>query len=463
MVRTRSQRWKNRALRLATSAFLLLATLSFASAQEPPLDVPRAGPLTKPTDALSAGDWVLYPAIHLFSLYSNNLYFSPTSPLNVWGFGVGPSMTAEWTNGIHSTTIYGNAERQVFPIDNDINTFDRQAGLIQKYSPLPDLIFKAQADYTHKTVSPGLQNAIPTPTFAPQTTILPNGNIVLPNGTIVSPSGQIVGQVTPGLSVGQVSIVNPYDLYTATVSVDKYLNRGIISLSSSFARQNYTNPTPTSPDSESKTFSGNGAFWLGPVLYIYANGTLANFSSVVTDTTSFLTTGGGGIRLNPMFGASGYYGRQGSQAEGSEPSGGQVYGGRFTYKPLPDWTFTAAVDVTVNIAAATAPSILALTVPAPSPLQIPLSTSVRISATTFSVEHPIALDWTVVGRFGYTLYNYIGSPRIDNVWLADALVTHEVFKNLSLAWEYQFTSIDSNAPNTSTWRHYVNMGATYKF
>src|SRR5437660_12827522 len=121
MVRTRSDRWKNRALRLAASALLLLASFTFTFAQEPPLDVPRTGPLTKPTDALSAGDWVLYPAIHVFSLYSNNLFFSPTSPLNVWGVGVGPSPTAECTNGIHTTTLYANAERQVFRTDNDIN------------------------------------------------------------------------------------------------------------------------------------------------------------------------------------------------------------------------------------------------------------------------------------------------------------------------------------------------------
>jgi hypothetical protein len=140
-----------------------------------------------------------------------------------------------------------------------------------------------------------------------------------------------------------------------------------------------------------------------------------------------------------------------------------VYGGKFTYKPLPDWTFNAAVDVTVNIAAAGAPSNLALTVPAPSPLQIPLSSSVRVSATTLSAEHEISRDWTVIGRFGYTLYDYIGSPRVDNVWLADALLTHELFKNMTLTWDYQFTSIDSNAPLTSTWRHLVTVGATYKF
>jgi hypothetical protein len=269
-----------------------------------------------------------------------------------------------------------------------------------------------------------------------------------------------------------VALVNPYDLWAATASVDKYFNRGIISLSSSFARTFYTEPNSPTPNFETKTFSGHGAFWLGPVVYLYSDGVVSDNisannisanSALSSETTAFRATGGGGIRLNPMFGASGYYGRQGSESQGSEPSGGQVYGGRFTYQPLPDWTFNAAVDVTVNIAPAGAVANLALFVPAPSPLQIPLSSSVRINATTFSAQHLISPDWTVVGRFGYTLYEYIGSPRIDNVWLADALVTHELFRNLSLTWEYQFTSIDSNAPNTSTWRHYVNMGATYKF
>jgi hypothetical protein len=480
MFRTRSDRWKNRALRLATSAFLLLGSFTLAIAQEPPLDVPRAGRLGNPTDALTFGEWVLYPAIHTFSVYSNNYFMSPSSPISAFGFGIGPSLTAEWTNGIHSTTLYGSSQQQVFPTDNDINQLDRNAGIVQKYSPLPDLVFKAQVDYQYHNIAPGLTNSIPTPTVAPQTSTLPNGNIVLPNGTIISPTGQIVGQTTPALSVGQISIVNPYNLYTGTVSVDKILNGGVVGFSSSIAQQDYTNsstpnlsnsPTPNlmssspTPNFMTRTFGGYGAFWLGPIFYVYSNGATSTYSPTLgAETTSFRAVGGLGFRLNPMLGGSGYYGRQGSQSEGSEPSGGEVYGGRVTYQPTPDWTFNAGVDVTVNIAPAGAPSsTLALTIPVPLPLQIPLGSSTQVTATSFSATYLISQQWTLTERLNYAVIDYIGGPRVDNTWLADTLLSYQMLTNLTLTWDYQFSSIDSNAPQVGTWRHYVNVGATYKF
>ena len=63
-------------------------------------------------NAIAVDGWLLYPTLRLYSLYSDNLFLSPISPISAGGVGVTPSMAAVWSNGIHTTTLYGNIDRQ---------------------------------------------------------------------------------------------------------------------------------------------------------------------------------------------------------------------------------------------------------------------------------------------------------------------------------------------------------------
>src|SRR5438046_980165 len=93
-------------VRLFFSALLLVAWIPLCFAQEPPLDVPRSRLPARDPNAIAVEGWLLYPTLRVYSLYSDNLFFSTVRPLSVGGFGVTPSMTAEWSNGIHTTTLY---------------------------------------------------------------------------------------------------------------------------------------------------------------------------------------------------------------------------------------------------------------------------------------------------------------------------------------------------------------------
>src|SRR5437879_4444395 len=178
------------------ACLILIGSPSCAFAQsEPPLIAPRVDALGRPGEALPFYRWLLFPSLSVFSVYSDNLFQSPTNPIKAVGVGVAPSLIAEWNNGIHKTTLYGNAERRFYPGNAEINTFDRQAGFVQNYSPLRDVTFRVQGDYTHRTNSSSLVSAIPDQLTSPGSVILPDGNIRLPDGTIVTPSGQAV---TPG-------------------------------------------------------------------------------------------------------------------------------------------------------------------------------------------------------------------------------------------------------------------------
>src|SRR3984893_9137973 len=149
------------ATRLAFSVLFLIAWIPLAFAQEPPLDVPRVGRLpARDPNAIAIDGWLLYPTLRIYSLYSDNLFLSPTSPIAAAGVGVTPSMSAVWSNGIHTTTLYGNIDRQAYPTDDDINTLDGRAGFTQRYEALRDLIFTVNGNYTHQTLTTGLQSSI---------------------------------------------------------------------------------------------------------------------------------------------------------------------------------------------------------------------------------------------------------------------------------------------------------------
>ena len=290
-----SNRLRSRALGGVLAALLLIGGLGAADAQEPPLSVPRRALSATPGDALAVGGWLFYPTINTYTQYTDNLFQTVFNPVSIWGVGVKPSMIAEWSNGIHTTMLYGNLEVRKYLTDSEFNIFDRQAGIIQKYEALRDLTFSVQGDYSHFTNANAI-NAIPNGIASPgTTTVLPNGNTVLPNGNIISPTGQIVGQVAPTVNVvNSQTLVNPSDVYTGTASIEKILNRGFIGLTGSLSRTEYDNTT-ISPDITAKTLTGKASVWLGPVFYAYTNGTYASQISMV-NSSAYRIVGGIGTR-----------------------------------------------------------------------------------------------------------------------------------------------------------------------
>ena len=249
----------------------------------PPLDILANRLPARDPNAITVDGWLLYPTLRVYSLYSDNLFLSPQSPISSPGFGVTPSLAAVWSNGIHTTTLYGNIDRQVYPNDNDVNTLDGRAGFVQRYEAMRDLIFSFNGNYAHQTWASGLQNSIQTPTrSADNRTLCP---MAIPfcrtERSFRHPvsrsdrSAPLSGSTIP-------LVVNPSNQYTGTFSVDKIFNRGILSLSGSVNRTDYENQNQQ-PSSNSRTLTEHIAFWLGPLFYVYSNGSVG---TVVTDTTS---------------------------------------------------------------------------------------------------------------------------------------------------------------------------------
>jgi hypothetical protein len=460
MLCAKSNRIRSVTALAACSALFVFAETYPALAQEPPTTIPAGGPPAV-GDGIPFNSWILFPTLDLVSQYSNNYFLSPQAPISSWGFGISPKLTAEWSDGIHTTTIYGSVNGRVYPTENEINALDEEATLTQNYAPLRDLNFTLTTDYTHQTIASGLTSSIPNPVQSTATTLLPNGNTVLPNGTIVSPTGEFVGQTNPALVVNGISVVNPFDQYTASGSVQKIFGYGIATVGASLTKANYTEQSID--DFTAKTFTENLAFWLGSVFYAYSNGVYSLRSSAPPnpDSTIYRVVGGIGTRQVGLFSASAYIGHQGSEESGT--AGGNVYGGMLTYYPTLAWTLVANIDETINVSSQVSPSALALVIPATTPLQIPLSASTQTTSTALHSTYQITPQWTTTESFGYTRVQFLGSPFWENAWIADATLRYDIWRDLSLIWEYQFSSIISNQPNTNADRNLVIMTASYRF
>ncbi len=454
--------------------FMFVAPDTARAQAEPPINIPAGGPPGYDPNMIYFNGWRLYPTMNFFTENSNNFFLSPTSKISGWEFGLSPAITAEWSNGIHTTTIYGNIQRLEYPTVNELNATNGEATFTQKYSPLRDLYFTVMGDYSHQTLQSGLTNAIPSQIPFTGTTILPNGNIVLPNGTIVSPAGQVVGQTAPTATATPFSFVNASDQYTGTATVQKLFNYGVVSLGASLARTNYVNAGTANYDN--KTFTEDTSFWLGPSFYLYTDGTFNIHSAEATsvpnsnvitpgsNTSSYRAIGGIGTRQFGLFRASAYFGHQGTNPSDSAASGGNLYGAALTYYPTPLWTISAHVDETINLAPANAPSSnLAISLPGLTPIQVATSSSTQTTSTTLQSSYLINQQWSAFAVFGYTHITFNGSPQWENTFVVDTTLQYNVRRNLKLTWDYQYSNISSNAPLTSAVRNLLTMSATYNF
>jgi hypothetical protein len=271
-----------------------------------------------------------------------------------------------------------------------------------------------------------------------------------------------VGQTTPKpTAINGISLVSPNDTYSGTLSINKIFNRGILSLNSSITKTNYE--TQSSQDSTAKSFGESAGVWLGPLFYAYSTGSIATTTIVTSGpSTSYRLVGGIGTRQFGLFRSSAYFGHQGSWSS-SGTTGGDVYGAALSYYPTAVWTLSASVDETINIASQAFASPLALTLPAQTPVQIPLGASTRTTGTSLSTSYQFSPQWSTSENIAYTQIEYVDSPRLDHAWSAGAGLSYNMRHDWALSWQYQYTSLISNAPLTSTKQNLITMSANHTF
>jgi hypothetical protein len=410
---------------------------------EPPINPPGVAAPFGGSGVLSLGQWVLTPSLGLYTLYDSNLYSSPIA-VRGSGFHIHPALSADYNTGIYDTQVYGNIDSTIYPtLDDQNNTFNRQAGLIQNYSPLPGLVFTAQGDYTHNTSAAVQPNSLPTP---------------------ISSAGQPPPSGTAGVvGAGQQTVVNPNDVYTAQATIYKEFNRAFIRLNGLVQTTQFEQQTSQSYDT--KTYNGIGGFWFTPQLYAFGDG-IQSFTNpeVGLPSNSFRARGGIGSDRIGLFQGFVYYGQQGTEVNGGGTAGGDIYGGAVSYFPRSDWNMSFGVDRLRNISEITAGSPQSLGGVQFIPVGVSPTQSLQITTLTFKSNYTFTPQTSAYLVASYSMADQINGPPLETIsWFTDFGVQHQLWQNLSLTLDYQYTSFGSPRPQTSFTRNLVSVGALYNF
>src|SRR5262249_26704230 len=176
-------------------------------------------------------------------MYDDNIKQSATDKKSSVGGRLVPSILAEATDGIHKSTLYGMADIRGYTARDSGNadTVAARTGFIQRYQPVLDLVFNAQADYTRQRdlfSTFGIDHSV----------------------TTLNPT-----------AVGLTPVSNPiaYNQFSGTTSIQKTFDRAFVSVGASVVEivydSNPSGPTP-SPNGVTYTGTGRGGFWFTPFL-----------------------------------------------------------------------------------------------------------------------------------------------------------------------------------------------------
>ena len=134
MLCTRSNRIRRIVALALFCAYFAFGWANAARAGEPPTTIPAGGPPPYDPNAIAFNSWLLYPQVNFLASNSNNYFATPNyfgSPQRIsgWELGVIPSMTAIWSNGIHTTTLYGNFQYLSYQTNGELNSQKRGGDL----------------------------------------------------------------------------------------------------------------------------------------------------------------------------------------------------------------------------------------------------------------------------------------------------------------------------------------------
>ena len=360
-----------------------------------------------------------------------------------------PRLYATNDGGIYRTSVYGVADAQFF----NANTVSASVGLNHSYAPLPDLTFNGFVNYTRQT---DLFNSA----------LMFNNNAIGPTG---NPPNSIPLIINP---FGTTPVVNPiaYNQFTGGGSVSKewgqfFTTLGVAAYYLFYDHQdNIPDPFHTSHDGGSVWLTGRVGYRF-PSFYVFAeaSGIWQAFSNSTFNTNGYRVVGGVG-QANPgslwTWEVYGGYMAQNQQNSELLPSGvpsgipadtnSGVFGGRLSWYPTPYWTLIASVDETLGVS--TFPTLV-------TPAGTPNLATTAILQTTYGLSRL----WSIGARAGYTRSDYIGFDRLDNGWLAGASFNYEIWRNLALTLDYQYSEVHSNVQFAGFTRNQYTAGLTYRY
>jgi hypothetical protein len=405
---------------------------------------------------LAVGGWKLFPGIFVGADYDNNNAQAASGTDHESGASarVVPRLIGVYDGGIHKTSMYGVVDARFFNGD----TVSATAGITHLYEATRDLSFNFYGNYTRQTDI--FRSALQFNNGAIGPPATPNVNIPM----IINPFGN-----TPG--------VNPiaYNQLTGGAFVTKKFDQFFVTLNATAFDIVYDHPDSvpapfqTSHDGASFWGSARVGYNFRPDFYAFgqADGIFQRFRNSVFDTNGYRIIGGVGSNDPNSLVRGEIYGGYWAQHQNQDqdplnvnafgiPTDANtgVFGGRLSYFPTRYWSIVAQVDQTLSISTTLAPGI---------PAGIPTKSTTAILQSTYG----IARDWSVGVRGGYTQGQFINFGQLDNHgWMAGASFNYEIWRNLLLTLDYQYTRTQSNTlfeSFTEFTDNRYSAGLTYKY
>jgi len=461
--------WGIRTKPLGWAAVLCIASLVGVA---PPSRAQKVAPTGQYQEGLVLGNWKVYPKIFVGAVRDSNIDQQPSdtpvpTPTSRTSARAVPYVDAFYDGGIHQTSVYGVVDARFF----DETNLSASTGLTHRYEAMRDLIFNFYVNYTRQTDL--FTNALNfnNGAIGPNISGTPETNIPI----ILNPFG-----TTPS--------VNPsaYNQYTGGASVLKnFENGGFATLAGTAFHIAYDhtgnlplgNPFSTSLDGTSYWATGRIGYNVTPQFYAFAesSGIFQRFNNSTFDTNGYRVIGGvGSADPESLFRGEIFGGYQAQhQVNGlgvlvdangvpivvnslnilsgiPSDTHSPIYGGRLSYYPTRYWTLVAQVDQTLGVSTTLSPTL---------PAGVPLLATNAILQTNYN----IAQWWWVGARVGYTRAQFFGLDRRDNGWMAGGSFNYEVWRNLLLTLDYQYSTVHSDAVLSDFTRSVYTAGLTYRY
>ena len=276
---------------------------------------------------------------------------------------------------------------------------------------------------------------------------------------IVPNTGGLV--LTPIGGIGTIASSQSYDQYQGGAAVQKGFDRLFVGLAAGVVKTTYDQLDTTGGtlsqsyrDNLVTTLSGRGGYWFAPAFYAYteAVGNFRDYVGASYNSQGYRVVAGLGSDRISLFRGEIYggYQQQIYDVPLHGPTASPVYGGKIFWYPTPAWTVSAQLNETYSESS----------VPTPTN---PQGNPALVTSARLNVSYQLARDWSASLRGGFDHSAYLGSPRINDSWMAGANFTYEVYRNFGVVLDYSFTRVNSNLAFSSYSRNAVSLGGTYRY
>ena len=398
-----------------------------------------AGP--NPSSGIPYEGWMIYPSIFVGGVFNSNVYQTQVHPTAATGLRLTPNIEADLDSGLHKTTVYANADAQLYPGYNSNlgvtgSTISARAGFAHMWSPTSDIVTRFTVDYTRQDG--------------------PFGSTLV-TGAPIGSATSFVGAPT-ALNVSGFRQFT--DQATGTASVEKIMTaQTFVSVGVGVQQLIYEAP-PTGYVSGQNGVDYNafvrGGYWVTPLVNVFVEvgGDMRRYyNSSFYDTNSYRVIGGlasdmiGLVRGQVYGGLQQQFSTQGTFGDLMKPA----FGASLTYYPTE--YLTIAADLSNSFGAAGATGFNSV-----------ISANNMTWQARFQADYAMFEYWRASVRGGYSDTLYTTNTTSSQAWLAGAGLSYSFWRNFALTLDYQFTRTNSSGVGALSYsQNMVTAGVTYRY